>query len=126
MTPRGSGGPSTLGRVTDDDNAGNYDDDDDFDFGLDDELDAVLTARGWGSARNSDDGSVTPFDLWRFGTDDRELSIEIVPVLRRGYMVVVWVGFEMEDPQLHAVDRDALIALVPDFESSLNSGGVAP
>lgn len=108
--------------MTNDDDDGNYDDDDDVEFGFDDELDAVLTARGWGSARNSDDGSVPPFDLWRFGTDDRELSIEIVPVLRRGYMVVVWVGFEMGDQQLHAVDRDALIARLPDFETSLNRG----
>lgn len=101
--------------MTDDDD-GTYDDDDDNDFGFDDELDAVLTARGWGSAREREMGPAATFDVWRFSTDLGH-SIDIVPVLRRGYTVTIWVGSEMRDPQLHAVDRDALIALVPDFEA---------
>ncbi|CAD5137992.1 MULTISPECIES: hypothetical protein [Microbacterium] len=92
--------------------------DDEYEHGVDDELDVILSSRGWRSARTDrslrHDGS----DRWCLLKPGR-VQVFVSPVVRRGFEVMIWVGGELLEPQLFEIDTAAFISVVPAMEQAV-------
>lgn len=105
-------------------------DDDEYEHGVDDRLEILLSSRGWKSARTDDQLRHDGSDRWCLLKPGR-VQIFVSPVVRRGFEVMIWVGGALLEPQLFEMDTAAFISVVPaieqaaERESSRQFGGAA-
>lgn len=104
--------------------------DDEYEHGVDDELDVFLRARGWRSARTDRNLRHDGSDRWCL-LKPESVQIFVSPVVHRGFEVMIWFGGELLEPQLFEMDAAAFISVVPAIEqaaardSSRQPGGAA-
>ncbi|MCT1394391.1 MULTISPECIES: hypothetical protein [Microbacterium] len=84
---------------------------------MDDEIEILLSSRGWKSARTDDQLRHDGSDRWCLLMPGR-VQVFVSPVVRRGFEVMIWVGGELLEPQLFEMDAVAFTSAVPAMEQA--------